>query len=294
VNDFSISGDIGRPWLEVVRVAAAAFRQGDLVERPPFFYAANSEYPVWGLTKSAADAGDDRELLELHEDDRPEYGIITTQSCDLTEEGVDRPKKPWLQVAPLVDAHVLGSNLVHDVQRGRVRYLYLVPAPGLGDWVADLRIEVPLEKSWLVGRVPIAGFASLEEYQQFTRRLGHLRARAAIESGVCIDLVNDLRARLASRAIDVLAVLNGVSRVMLRVIGERAAPSAIQLVVASPTDPPDPAVEAFFEQWHDDFGRAVFGRGIALLPVVYQEKFSPDEYERLVVLDLDDLSPEGL
>jgi hypothetical protein len=293
LNEFSISRDISQPWPAEVLTAASAFRQGDIVARPPFFYAANSEYPVWGFTKEAAEAGDDRELLEFHEDDRPEFGIITTQSCDLTEEGAAKPKKPWLQVAPLVDARVLGHGLARDVAKGKVKYLFLVPAPDLaGEWVADLRIEVPLEKSWLVGRTPMRGFPSLEEYQQFTRRLGQLRARAAIESGVCMDLWSDLRTCLTTAGSEDPDVLDGVGRVMLRVIGERANPSAVQLVVVSAADRPDDAVKAIFERWYDDFNKFAFERGVALLPISYQSRFTPDEYERLVMLDLDDLSPD--
>ena len=293
MNEFSISRDISQPWPEEVLAAASTFRQGDIVARPPFFYAANSEYPVWGFTKETANAGDDRELLEFHEDDRPEFGIITTQSCDLTEEGVAKPKKPWFQVAPLVDARVLDKNVVRDVKKGNAIYLFLIPAPDVeGEWVADLRIEVPVEKSWLVGRTPMAGFSSLEEYEQFTRHLGRLRARAAIESGVCTNLVSDLRACLTVSANEDPGVLDGVSRVMLRVIGERANPSAVQLVVVPPAHLPDDAVKAIFDKWCDGFGKSAFERGVALLPVAYQAEFTPDEYERLVMLDLDDLSPE--
>ena len=293
MNEFSISRDISQPWPEEVLAAASTFRQVDIVARPPFFYAANSEYPVWGFTQETANAGDDRELLEFHEDDRPEFGIITTQSCDLTEEGVAKPKKPWFQVAPLIDARVLDRGFVRDVAKGKVMYLFLVPAPDLaGEWVADLRIEVPLEKSWLVGRTPMTGFPGLEEYQQFARRLGQLRARAAIESGVCANLVSDLRTCLATSGSENRDVLDGVSRVMLRVIGERASPSAVQLVVVPVADLPDEAVRSIFEEWYDDFNKVAFGYGVALLPVSYQAKLTPDEYERLVMLDLDDLSPE--
>jgi hypothetical protein len=153
---------------------------------------------------------------------------------------------------------------------------------------------VPIEKSCLVGRTPIAGFSSLEECQQFTRHLGRLRARAAIEPGVCTALVKDLRVYIAERAREAAGILEAVDKVMLRVVGERAEPRAVQLVVVPPADPPDPAVEAFFENWYDEFTRVAFGTGVALWPVTYQAKFAPDEYERLVVLDFDDLSPEDL
>ena len=46
--------------------------------------------------------------------------------------------------------------------------------------VADLRIELPLEKSLLAGRVPIRGFATEEQENTFGRLLGTRRARAAL------------------------------------------------------------------------------------------------------------------
>ncbi len=88
------------------------------MERPPFFYAADVAHPVWDLTARAADPEGGEELLEIHENDRPQYGIITTQSCDLAEDRVNNPKKPWFQVAPLINAGALPGGLVRDVARG--------------------------------------------------------------------------------------------------------------------------------------------------------------------------------
>ena len=263
------------------------------MERPPFFYAADVAHPVWDLTAQAADPEGGEELLEIHEDDRPQYGIITTQSCDLTEDRVTNPKKPWFQVAPLINAGALPDGLARDVARGGVKYLYWVQSPDVGDWIADLRIEMPLEKSWLVGRTPIAGFGTLEECQRFARHLGHLRTRQAIEPGVCSDVVDGLVAHLRSTSADQPAILDSVERVLLRVLGERTAPSALEVIVVPQTGRADAAAKKAFDDWYDASIEAAGRRGLALLPVSFQSRFTPDEYERLVVLDLDDLSPES-
>jgi len=263
------------------------------VERPPFFYAADTMHPVWDLTREAADPDGGEQLFELHEDDRPRYGVITTQSCDLTEDGASKPKKPWFQVAPLVDTQAVAPSLAADVARGRAKYLYWVPSPHVGDWIADLRIEVPLEKSWLVDRKPIAGFATLDEYERFARHLGSLRARAAIEPGVCTDVVKALYAHLKDSASQEPGVLDEVQRVLLRVIGARAAPSALEVVVVSRGDQPNPAAMKAFDGWYDESVSLASQQGVTLLPIRLQSQFTPDEYERLIMLDLDDLSPES-
>ena len=263
------------------------------MERPPFFYAADTTHPVWDLTDGATGSHRGEALLELHEDDRPRYGIITTQSCDLTEDGVSKPKKPWFQVAPLVSVQALAGNLATEVARGRVKYMYSVPSPAVdGDWVADLRIEVPLEKSWLVGKKPIAGFATFEEYESFARHLGSQRARAAIEPGVCTELIDALKVHLKKRISEDIGAVDEVQRVLLRVVGERAAPHALEFILVPESDQLSAAARKVFDDWYDEFAGQAGERGVALLPICVQARFTPDEYERLVVLDLDDLSPE--
>jgi hypothetical protein len=53
------------------------------------------------------------------------------------------------------------------------------------------------------------------------------------------------------------------------------------------------AARRVFDDWYDEFAGQAGERGVALLPISVQALFMPDEYERLIVLDLDDLSPEG-
>ena len=99
------------------------------MERPPFFYAADVAHPVWDLTARAADPEGGEELLEIHENDRPQYGIITTQSCDLAEDRVNNPKKPWFQVAPLINAGALPAVWLETSPGGGRQVLVLGAKP---------------------------------------------------------------------------------------------------------------------------------------------------------------------
>jgi len=173
-----IDGAAGAAWPERVLAAIEPFLQGHLIETPPFFYAADLRAPVWGLTQtvSAGIAESDRgeELLELA--DRPPYGIITTQSCDVAEESAT-PRKPWITVAPVYQVDDDSPILDRDE-------IYRLDADALPDgiWVADLRIEVPVEKSVLVGRTPVRAFVAEAGEIAFSNYLARRRGRPALAS----------------------------------------------------------------------------------------------------------------
>lgn len=149
-------------WPAEVVAAARRFKQGDLVERPPFFYHRVDALRVW---KARVEDEDGEGLVELTDEQRPPYGLITTQTCDLFED-TPRPRQPWFSVAPAYDySPYLKQGQEKQIKRGRFRYLVHLSSPRLPDglWVADLRLEVPVEKSWLVGREPLDGFDSVAE-----------------------------------------------------------------------------------------------------------------------------------
>lgn len=50
-----IDAGIAHPWPREVLEAVARFKQGDLVERPPFFYAATRSYGIWAFTRDSGD-----------------------------------------------------------------------------------------------------------------------------------------------------------------------------------------------------------------------------------------------
>lgn len=116
------------------------------------------------------------DFVDLAPEDRPPYGIITTQSCDLSEERPD-PRQPWLAVAPV---YVVPND---SPLRDRDFVFQLAPPELDRDiWVADLRIEMPLEKGLLVGRAPIEAFPDEAGYIAFANFLARRRGRPALAS----------------------------------------------------------------------------------------------------------------
>ncbi len=266
--------DAGLPpaWPDAVPAATARFLQGHLIERPPLFYAANLDHPVWGLSTAAApDMPDDERvdaLVDLAADQRPPYGIITTQTCDLAEEG-RQPRQPWLAVAPVFRFEESDPTLHRD-------YVAELDPPGLEGpvWAADLRIELPLEKSVLVGREPIDAFPDEQGYIEFAKVLARRRGRPALAS-IFHELLNvttkQLKEEGGGRRGQAREVRREIYRLKLAIQdGTRLDPRAARLFVVLHSDT-TPAVEDWFGEWWDRARRVAENEGLQLLPVTYMD-----------------------
>jgi hypothetical protein len=218
-----------RPWPDDVVRQLKEFRQGTLVVQPPFAYHASAVNPIWTGSRLAA-ADEDPVLIELHPADWPPYGIVTTQSCDVDEEG--RNRKPWVQIAPVYELPSGDGNL------GNIRNwrsTYLAPVTALGStWIADLRIEFPIEKSWLVLSTHLPGFTTQEEFDQFEKFCGNQRSRPALDTAIYDRVSKPLHLwllDLARRAPDdYQSFVRDVQHLYLYVQGDRLGPQAVQVV----------------------------------------------------------------
>ncbi|MDP8942914.1 MAG: hypothetical protein M3N16_02155 [Actinomycetota bacterium] len=244
-----IDRHIERPWPEDVLQALERFKQGDLIERPPFFYGVRPGTRVWSMEDEAHDPADGgSQVEELHPDDGPSFGIITSQTCDLNEQGP--PTQPWLQVSPVYLLEGTEADQEKLLQKAYIVELTGTDLP-LGRWVADLRIELPLEKTALVGREPIPGFASETEADSFARRLGVRRARAALANELVETVVRLIRKRKANNKRRSEEVWTELYKLGLQIEeGTRLKPVAVRLHVISSDEPSD-RVTNWFEQWED-------------------------------------------
>ena len=273
-----IDEGLPKPWPSEAIEAAQKFQQGDLVESPPISYAACLLYPIWELSRQEADAADadvDDTTVQLavHEDDRPPYGIITSGTCAVTE---DRPKPllPWFQIAPVyerpADAPLLSRDYVHR--------LGSFPSAAGQQWLADLRIECPLEKSFLVGREPIDPFASEQERIAFGRFLGERASRAAFSENVhaFIDVTLSKHNRKKQKKVG-----EHVFKLMLEVQkGTRLDPRAVRLHVIT-REPLDATItedeaRAWFEAWWDAASAKAKTHGVNLLKTRLHKSTSMD------------------
>ena len=164
-----------QPWPAEVLRAVRRFRQGDVIPLPSTFYLSTPRYPLWRLSLPEAPDDVDPQIVES-EWNEGALGLITSQTCDITEDGRTTPRKPWIQVAPVYDLRHAGTLPQHLVR--------LTGQDLPGNSIADLRIELPVEKGWLVDQNPIAGFSDAEGFRSLARRLALQREREALPQWV--------------------------------------------------------------------------------------------------------------
>jgi hypothetical protein len=276
------------PWPDDVREANAPFKQGDLIEKPPFYYMRANGIRLWGRSDDEAEASeDDFELVELVPEGAPPYGIITTQTCDLSGEGAE-PRLPWFQVAPVykVDGSAAQSLLFR-------LYITRLTAPQFASevWVADLRIELTFEKGILVGRTPIESFEDERGYIDFAELLGRRRARAAL-ADVLVEVVSQGIKTKRSGTPNVLkkrvwaSLQPGGLRLSIDE-GTRLEPKDAMLHVVT-RGPASEELQEWFAEWWDEARPIALERGFSLLTTQFHDGTCIDAemYRELVDLGL--------
>lgn len=268
------------------------FKQGDVVERPPFFFARGA-IPVWDAPDdddAADDDGgaedDDLSVVdELHPDDGPPLGIIVSQTCDVDEVG--EPEQPWITVCPVYE--LPGDD---EDRRYLLSKSYIYPLNGsklpAGDWAADLRIEIPIEKGWLVDRSRVAGFASESEADAFAHLLGVRRARPALAN----DLVNAINRTLSKKRSNKKKAAKKIWPKLCRILldideGTRLLPTAVRLHVVA-WGGADDDIRKWFDAWEDGARKIAEEHQITLMATHYHdaEAMNLSVYNRCVDLGM--------
>jgi len=279
-------------WPQAVLDAVRQFRQGDVVDQPPFFYFRSDQHPLWGLHLEPADDGEDGSIVDLDLAERPPYGLITTQTCDLYEEG-KKPRQPWFAVAPVYDfTSNLKSGQREQIRRGEVGHLVLLTADwlGVGTWVADLRIEVPVEKGWLVGRDPRQGFASLTDYKTLAGRLAMRRGRPALSAALTAHIVLPLRTWLKDKG---RKHRDEVESLRLLAADDPAVSKVAGLIVVTAGDDLSDEAKIAWTEFENGLIDTASTHGVTALPFRYgtYDDFSGRDIVASVQLDFDHLSP---
>lgn len=275
-------------WPPEVIEAADRFQQGDLIEKPPIAYAADLRFAVWSLSRleagGAGPGGEAADLayLGLHADDRPPFGIIIEQTCDVAEDR-PAPLMPWFEVAPVYECDesdpLLGRDFIYPLSS--------FPAPEKRCWVADLRLRPPLEKGVLVGRGPIDPFDGDEQQRiDFGVALGKRISRAALAESVHVvieDTINTHKRNTGKR------VGTRVYKLMIQVEeGTRLKPQSVRLHVLSRESPDakidDDGMKEWFASWESATREIAEQQGINLLATEFHDAAAMDLtlYDRLV------------
>jgi hypothetical protein len=146
-------------------------------------------------------------------------------------------------------------------------------------WVADLRVEMPLEKGLLVGRDPIEAFRDEAGYIAFANFLARRRGRPALAS-VFHEVLSATTRRLKSarNAHRTLArrARQNVYKLMLAIEdGTRLEPVAAKLYVVTDGAPTDDA-RAWFDLWWNEARVVAERHGLQLLPTGWLDATAVD------------------
>ncbi len=184
------NGDFGQshPWSEDLKERLAAFRQGHIIEGIPVFFGSLGANQLWSQPRERLSVvGPD---LTIEPDGVLHHAIVLTQGCDIA-----LPKTPWVTLAPVYDAtQRLSSGQQASAKGGQTHHLVHITADWAsnGFWVADLRLEMPIEKTALLGRQPLEAFADAADYSRFSTRLAVNRQRPDVPNAVLENVVGPL------------------------------------------------------------------------------------------------------
>lgn len=228
-----------------------------------------------------------------------EYAVITTQSCDVAaRDGT----KPWIQVAPVRHGSSFDDRALQQAQSGERLYLYPLDPVGMepGPWIADLRIEVPVEKSWLVDAERVEGFPDEQGRRRFSTHLGKLKARAALGDHVSEHIAGTLRKAIRRKGNSKKRneFFNPVVDLRLALSGTWEKATAAALWVISREALADD-VKGFFDAWREKSWRTAMEHRCPLQSneyLVLAKSPALRYYELLqqtVELDFDYMSPDS-
>jgi len=185
VADSEWLGDFGAShrWPEGLEEHLDGYRQGHLIASIPLFFAGTRS-ALWKpprrelATGPPAIVGEERSTVP--------YAMLLTQTCDLMKGNA-----PWGSVAPVYEgSQRLSEDQLASARSGQTQHLVHITAGWAHDgcWVADLRLEFPIEKSLLLTRTPIEAFADEADYARLAQRLATRRERPALPE-TCLEYV---------------------------------------------------------------------------------------------------------
>jgi hypothetical protein len=282
-------------WPEEARQATAGLRQGTLVASPPFTFAASADYPIHAVTRAwaASPSANTGVVNVVSLERRAPWGLIVTQTCDLVEEG--KPKRPWVQIAPVYELYANVGDRTRILQGRGFDYLVPITAlePSAGAlWVADLRLLIPVEKGWLVGRETRDAFTEQTEYDRLAEQLARRFARPAFAT-IVVDRILRPAYKLFADIIERYEGTDPIAEVGLALGRSPLEPVNAQLVFLLDGEM-QPELHGQIIDWWQSVAEEAHAEGLEVLAprFVSLDDLSAREYRSLYLLDASSLSPE--
>jgi hypothetical protein len=225
--------------------------QGDVVDMPlPLVYLSNRAAPIWGLSHQyfadELEPDEDIAIVAQGADSQPRRWVITSQTCDLATQA---RLAPWVQLAPVYDLSGIKAEALAGIKnRKSYDYLWYLPALQGGEWVADLRIEIPVEKGVLLGAPIARGHLDEMSRYSFGHRLGFLRSRPALGDRF-IDTVQKPIREALRKAKSKSATEDLVKCDVYLRLDDHLAPTRAGIVVLQEGGVPDHLRDWWLRQW---------------------------------------------
>lgn len=271
---------------EEIIAASKRFRQGVVLQNVPLVYAARFEHGITIETRSKVGDGIGGVLGIAP------YTIITSQTCD-----IQQPKRiatrPFIMVARVFDATTeFDRSMIGTIRKGSVGDLVPLTAPRFQRenelWVADLRVEAPIERSVLVGLAdPIEGFGNDRDYLAFSRALGRHRGRAAIDDKVLKHVIAPLKAEFKANRFN----SDKVKEVRVRCTPSTFAAETVELQLLIFDDADEAAMREQLDTWYTDVVAALDGQlAFVSADVHYASEYTDAIKDGTEHVNLDDMT----
>jgi len=224
-----------------------------------------------------------------------DLAVVVSQTCDVVAEGPGA-RIPFVQVSPVIEASDVDEQLFKAIVDGEVVDRFALTPEGLaGRYMADLRISVPVDKRYLLGKTPVEGFPDELDLIRFSEHLATRLERPALHY-----FLTDVVVREVEKAVKkgLRSTESGwcskVSEVCFLIQGSRLAPVDVRLLVLCD----DPLTEEERQQWVDlnkqFVGSAKNDRGFRMSrPTVKTlEECRADMYRKAVPVRIPSLGPQ--
>ena len=158
------------------------------------------------------------------------HAMVVSHGCELVKRSF-----PALTVVPVYEAsEILTAQQQEAARAGMTWHLVQLTADWTSDgmWVADLRLEFPVDKTFLLGISPIEGFKDEPGYAKLGERLASIRQRAAVPQATSDHVVTPLREHLAGLRAAGQAPLAGVREIRVQ-SNHHTSPTAVTLFVVA-------------------------------------------------------------
>lgn len=205
------------------------WRQGHVLDGVPLVVvgAPSETTPIWAVA-SRIDPGVAGAPLLMERDSVPRRAMIVSQGCEVVKLTF-----PAVTVVPVYEAtNVLTESQQQSARAGQTWHLVHLTAEWArtGFWVADLRLELPVDKTLLLGKTPMDAFSDEVGYSKLAERLATSRQRAAVPQPTIDHIVTPLREHLASVRAAGGSPLDGVREVRIA-SNHYTAPTSVTLFV---------------------------------------------------------------